>query len=122
MERMQDLFTGPDGKKPHPDKDGDLSIAFNSALIYLRAVEHDGEFPTVRLLSYIVREVERTPELLDILNQLNAHIPFGHCFFEPTASSCLATPVSNTTATQYSATCVSTCWGEGILGSEACSA
>jgi hypothetical protein len=113
MERMQDLFTGPDGKKPHPDKDGDLSIAFNSALIYLRAVEHDGEFPTVRLLSYIVREVERTPELLDILNQLNAHIPFGHCFFEPTASSCLATPVSNTTATQYSATCVSTCWGEG---------
>jgi len=60
---------------PRPDKDGDYPFRFGSAVLYVRIV--DDAAPVVAIFSPILRAVDRSPELLAALNELNSKIRFG---------------------------------------------
>jgi hypothetical protein len=62
-----------------PDEDGDIPIRVGSALMFVRAIA--GRPPLVQVFSPIVRDVDRTPELIDALNDVNRQVLFGRAFW-----------------------------------------
>ena len=54
------------------DDDGDVPIHYNSALYYVSLL--DREPPLVRVWSIVLRNIKKTPELLDAINEANTTI------------------------------------------------
>ena len=61
------------------DKDGDYPVQHGSALYYVRLV--DQKPPVVRVFSWMLHDVERTPELLAELNDINMSVSFVRLFW-----------------------------------------
>jgi hypothetical protein len=72
------------------DDDGDVPIRFGSALYYVGLVDRDP--PLVRVWSTVLRDVEKSPELLDAINDVNTRIIQCRMFFDDGAVT-LATEV-----------------------------
>ena len=63
----------------HRDADGDIPIRMGSALVFVRTL--DGTPPMVQVYSPILGGLDRSPALLDALNEVNARIHLGRVFW-----------------------------------------
>lgn len=61
------------------DLDGDIPIRAGSAMMFVRTV--DSVPPVVSIFSPILTGVERSPDLLEALNEINDRIMFGRVFW-----------------------------------------
>ena len=61
------------------DQDGDIPIRAGSAMLFVRPV--DSVPPVVSIFSPVLSGVERSPDLLEALNQINDRLTFGRVFW-----------------------------------------
>ena len=61
------------------DHDGDYPVQHGSALYYVRLV--DEKPPVVRIFSWMLHDVECTPDLLEALNEVNKSVSFVRLFW-----------------------------------------
>lgn len=84
-----------DDGRPCDPTTGPVAIRSGTALVLVRLV--DAEPPVVRVFSPLLREVERTPDLLSELNEINGHLNFLRLFWRDStvfaATELLATSV-----------------------------
>jgi hypothetical protein len=78
---VRDLIERLTGNRPEPDADGDLPVAFQGAVFFVRVVGPVGYIePWVQVFSVAVSEVEPTPELMGALNEINRDLRFARAF------------------------------------------
>lgn len=53
------------------DEDGDIPIRYGSVLLFVRV---SGDTPSVRIYAPVLRDIRKTPELLERLNELNSRV------------------------------------------------
>jgi T3SS (YopN, CesT) and YbjN peptide-binding chaperone 1/T3SS (YopN, CesT) and YbjN peptide-binding chaperone 3 len=61
------------------DRDGDIPIRAGSAMLFVRTV--DSVPPIVSIFSPVLVGVERSPDLLEALNEINDRVMFGRVFW-----------------------------------------
>jgi hypothetical protein len=69
------------------DSDGDIPIRTGSAMIYVRLFDVQSG-PVFRVFSPVIRGVEKTPELLEKLNELNRGSVYARYFWLDQAVMC----------------------------------
>lgn len=75
---VRDLIERMTGTRPTPDQDGDLPVHLHGAQFFVRVV--GPENPWVQVFSVAVGEVEASPTLLGMINEINSHIHFARVF------------------------------------------
>ncbi|MBI1349989.1 MAG: hypothetical protein GC156_02595 [Actinomycetales bacterium] len=76
---VRDLIERITGSRPEPDHDGDLPVHFHGALFFVRIVGPVN--PWVQVFSVGVADLEPSPELMAMLNDINSRIHFARAFF-----------------------------------------
>ncbi len=61
------------------DPDGDIPIRAGSAILFVRML--DSIPPVVSIFSPVLNEVERSPDLLQAINEINDRVTFGRVFW-----------------------------------------
>jgi hypothetical protein len=77
VERALKAFLNVD--ELHRDQDGDIPIRMGSALVFVRTL--DGTPPMVQVFSPILNGIDRSPALIDALNEVNSRIHLGRVFW-----------------------------------------
>jgi hypothetical protein len=75
---VRDLIERMTGTRPEPDQDGDLPVHFHGALFFVRIVGPVN--PWVQVFSVAVADLEPSPELMSLLNNINSRIHFARAF------------------------------------------
>lgn len=78
VEKKVAEYLGADSVKTNPD--GSIPIRFGSTACIVNLVEGPSG-PMMRVFSPFIQEVEKTPELLEKLNQLNSTAPYVRFFW-----------------------------------------
>lgn len=75
---VRDLIERMTGTRPEPDHDGDLPVHLHGAQFFVRVVGPVN--PWIQVFSVAVADLEASPQLLTILNEINGHIHFARAF------------------------------------------
>lgn len=75
---VRDLIERMTGTRPEPDQDGDLPVHLHGAQFFVRVVSPVN--PWVQIFSVAVAELQASPQLLSMLNEINSHIHFARAF------------------------------------------
>lgn len=75
------------------DNDGDIPINTGHSLIFVRTVEVKDQIPYVHIFSPVLRDVPKSPELLETLNEINLGIMFAKFVHTPAQEIVLASDV-----------------------------
>lgn len=75
---VRDLIERMTGTRPEPDHDGDLPVHFHGALFFVRIVGPAN--PWVQVFSVAVADLDPSPELMSMLNDINGRIHFARSF------------------------------------------
>jgi len=78
-EDLRAVLGAPAGAPLARDDGGDLTFSWGSARVRVRLLEH--EPPLVAVIATVLDGVERTPELLGVLNDMNAGIVSARVFW-----------------------------------------
>ena len=62
-------------------EDGTIPIRAGSTVVNVRLVEGEGDKPLLQVYSPLVHEIERTPALLERLNEMNTQMAFTRAFW-----------------------------------------
>lgn len=94
------------------DGDGDIPIRLDNALYFVRLLERDPVL--VRVFSFILRDVELSPGLLEVLNAINSDIVAARIFwYEGSVIAATEIPASSVDVTGLA----HSCWSVGTLAS-----
>ncbi len=61
--------------------DGTIPIRAGSTVVNVRLVEGEGDKPLLQVYSPMLHDIERTPELLEKLNEMNTQMAFAKAFW-----------------------------------------
>ena len=75
---VRDLIERMTGTRPEPDHDGDLPVHLHGAQFFVRIVGPVN--PWVQVFSVAVADLEASPALMSLLNEINSHIHFARTF------------------------------------------
>lgn len=78
VETLIERVTSSD--KAQPDQDGDYPVRFRDALYYVRVAGTDTR-PIVRVFSVAVADIQPSPGLYEMINEINSQIGFCRCFW-----------------------------------------
>jgi hypothetical protein len=75
---VRELIERMTGTRPEPDQDGDLPVHLHGAQFFVRVVGPVN--PWVQVFSVAVADLQVSPQLLTMLNEINTHIHFARAF------------------------------------------
>jgi hypothetical protein len=65
------------------DDDGDIPVAWGSAVVFVSTIGVDSELPLIRVLAPLLEDFTMKPEVYEAINSINRQIPFGKAMVDP---------------------------------------
>jgi hypothetical protein len=78
---VRELVERLTGQRPEPDEDGDLPVAYQGAVFFVRVVGPVGSIePWIQVFSVALADIQPTPKLMTALNEINRDLRFARAF------------------------------------------